>query len=63
MGRNNDQDVHDRHSNPNPPEEDGTEDAKPQVKERESQAIRDAHFYENGVGPDGKGGVAPESEQ
>lgn len=28
-----------------------------------AQAVRDAHYYENGVKADGTGGVPPESEQ
>lgn len=33
------------------------------VKEMESQEARDAHFYEDGVKPDGTGGTPPESEE
>jgi len=67
MGKPKDNDIHDRHSVPSAGTSDTTK-AQDKVSQggiysEVTQERRDAHFHENGVGADGRGGVPPESEQ
>ncbi len=56
-------DIHDRHDEPRDGEEfDTNPEAKPQRSAKEAQAIRDAHFKENGVKADGTVPKQEESE-
>lgn len=56
-----DQDIHERHQAPAKP----TKPAKPakDLTPKQAQAIRDAHYYENGVKADGTGGTPPEGDK
>lgn len=71
--KNNEQDIHDRHPDPNTEGESKASAAPeksnsktkfnwPGKDAKEQQAARDAHFKENGVGADLTGGKVPGEE-
>lgn len=51
MAENTDQDIHDRHAAES--DTDNGEQAKAKTKSKTTQAVRDAHFEEDGVKADG----------
>lgn len=62
-------DVHDDHATPPAgtgeqyePDDKPKKDEKPKKDTKSAQAVRDAHFAENGVKADGTGGKMPGSE-